>query len=78
LLLPRVSLSLTLLPDETQRAINDANFILTYLPPLNGEVQSVKIDGSQNNDAGTLRFAGAAGWQVTSGQNPLIPRMTPR
>ncbi|WP_258318283.1 hypothetical protein [Klebsiella variicola] len=43
--------------DETQRAINDANFfILTYLPPLNGEVQSVKIDGSQNNDAGTLRF----------------------
>lgn len=44
--------------DETQRAINDANFyILTYLPPLNGDVQSVKIDGSQNNDAGTLRFA---------------------
>lgn len=33
--------------DEKQRAINDANFfILTYLPPLNGEVQSVKIDGS--------------------------------
>jgi hypothetical protein len=32
-------------------------FILTYLPPLNGEVQSVQIDGSQNNDAGTLRFA---------------------
>lgn len=44
--------------DETQRAINDANFyILTYLPPLNGDVQSVKIDGSQNTDAGTLRFA---------------------
>jgi hypothetical protein len=25
-------------------------FILTYLPPLNGEVQSVKIVGSQNNE----------------------------
>ncbi|WP_259663206.1 hypothetical protein [Klebsiella quasipneumoniae] len=44
--------------DETQRAINDANFfILTSLPPLNGEVQSVQIVGSQNNEYGALRFA---------------------
>lgn len=44
--------------DETQRAINDANFfILTYLTPLKGEVQSVQIVGSQNNESGTLRFA---------------------
>lgn len=44
--------------DEAQRAINDANFfILTYLSPLNGDVQSVQIDGKQNNDAGTLRFS---------------------
>ncbi|VGP88922.1 hypothetical protein [Klebsiella variicola] len=44
--------------DETQRAINDANFfILTYLTPLTGEVQSVQIVGSQNNESGTLRFA---------------------
>nr|HCI8802623.1 hypothetical protein [Klebsiella quasipneumoniae] len=43
--------------DETQRAINDANFfILTSLPPLNGEVQSVQIVGSQNNEFGALRF----------------------
>ncbi|ENO7549012.1 hypothetical protein ACB478_000535 [Klebsiella quasipneumoniae] len=44
--------------DETQGAINDANFfILTSLPPLNGEVQSVQIVGSQNNEYGALRFA---------------------
>ena len=44
--------------DETQRAINDANFfILTYLTPLKGEVQSVQIVGSQNNESGTLRFS---------------------
>ena len=44
--------------DEAQRAINDANFfILTYLSPLNGDVQIVQIDGKQNNDAGTLRFS---------------------
>lgn len=44
--------------DETQRAINDANFfILTSLPSLNGEVQSVQIVGSQNNEYGALRFA---------------------
>ena len=58
--------------DETQGAINDANFfILTSLPPLNGEVQSVQIVGSVLITGGLLllAYSGYVIWQVVPGLN---------
>ncbi|MFP8763882.1 hypothetical protein ACLH1L_15825 [Klebsiella sp. 1SOBk11mer] len=65
--------------DETQGAINDANFfILTSLPPLNGEVQSVQIVGSQNNEYGALRFARCRQLASYERAKPLTPHMAQR
>ncbi|EPL2658712.1 hypothetical protein ACV822_001407 [Klebsiella aerogenes] len=44
--------------DETQRAINDANFfILTHLVPFKGDVQTVRIIESPDNISTVINFA---------------------
>lgn len=44
--------------DDTQRAINDANFfILTHLVPFKGDVQTVRIIDSPDNISTVINFA---------------------